>query len=41
MLELDQYGVLEYLEEFYGVLHTQSSQWIVEDIDNFINKRKQ
>ena len=41
MLELDRYGVLEYLEEFYGVLHTQSAQWIVEDIDNFINKRKQ
>ena len=40
MLELDQYGVLEYLEEFYEVLHTQSAQWIVEDIDNYINQRK-
>ena len=40
MLELDKYGVLEYLEEFYEVLHTQSAQWIVEDIDNFINQRK-
>ena len=26
MLELDKYGVLEYLEEFYEVLHTQSAQ---------------
>ena len=41
MLELDKYGVLEYLEEFYEVLHTQSAQWIVEDIDNYINQRKQ
>ena len=40
MLELDKYGVLDYLEEFYEVLHTQSAQWIVEDIDNFINQRK-
>ena len=40
MLELDKYGVLEYLEEFYEVLHTQSAQWIVEDIDNYINQRK-
>jgi hypothetical protein len=22
------------------VLHTQSAQWIVEDIDNYINQRK-
>ena len=40
MLELDKYGVMEYLEEFYEVLHTQSAQWIVEDIDNYINQRK-
>ncbi len=37
---LDKYGVLEYLEEFYDVLHTQSHQWILEDIDEFINIRK-
>lgn len=38
---LDQYGVLEYLEAGYEPLHTQSAQWIMEDIDEFINKRTQ
>ncbi len=38
---LDQYGVLGYLEDGYEPLHTQSAQWIMEDIDEFINKRKQ
>lgn len=37
---LDKYGVLGYLEEFYDVLHTQSHQWILEDIDEFIKVRK-
>ena len=36
---LDQYGVLEYLEAGYEPLHTQSAQWIMEDIDEFINKK--
>lgn len=35
-----QYGVLEYLEEHYKPLHSQSYQWIIEDIDEFINLRK-
>ena len=38
---LDQYGVLEYLENDYEPLHTQSAQWIMEDIDELINKKKQ
>ena len=38
---LDQYGVLEYLEKDYEPLHTQSAQWLMEDIDEFINNRKQ
>ena len=37
---LDHYGVLEYLEEHFEVLHTQSHQWILEDIDDFIYIRK-
>ena len=41
MQTLDQYGVLEYLEDCYEPLHTQSAQWILEDIDEFIEKRKQ
>ena len=38
--ELDYYGVLEYLEEHFEVLHTQSHQWLLEDIDEFIYIRK-
>ena len=37
---LDHYGVLEYLEEHFEVLHTQSHQWLLEDIDEFINIRE-
>lgn len=40
MLTLDKYGVLEYLEENFDVLHTQSYQWILEDIDEFIDTRR-
>lgn len=35
-----QYGVLEYLEEHFESLHSQSRQWILEDIDEFISLRK-
>ena len=41
MRTLDEYGVLEYLEEHFDVLHTQSHQWIMEDIDEFIDIRKE
>ena len=37
---LDNYKVLDYLAENYEALHTQSYQWILEDIDEFINNRK-
>lgn len=40
MSELDKYGVLDYLERHYEVLHTQSAQWIIEDIEEFIKNRK-
>ena len=35
-----QYGVLEYLEEHFEALHSQSRQWLMEDIEEFINIRK-
>lgn len=35
-----RYGVLDYLEEYYEPLHSQSRQWILEDIDQFINLRQ-
>lgn len=37
---LNGYGVLEYLNEHYEILHTQSRQWIMADIDEFIRLRK-
>jgi hypothetical protein len=40
MQTLDKYGVLEYLEEHFEPLHSQSHQWILEDIEEFINLRK-
>lgn len=36
-----RYGVLDYLEQHFEPLHSQSCQWILEDIDEFINLRKQ
>ena len=38
---LKEYGVLEYLKEYFDVLHTQSKQWILADIDEFIKLRKE
>ena len=37
---LKLYGVLEYLAENFDVLHTQSKQWLLADIDEFIHIRK-
>ena len=41
MRELEQYGVFNYLSEHYEALHTQSRQWIMEDIGQFIRLRKE
>jgi len=35
-----QYGVLDYIESFYDVLHTFGDQYIVQDIDLFISARQ-
>ena len=37
---LNRYGVLEYLAEHFEILHTQSRQWILADIDEFNKIRK-
>lgn len=37
---LKLYGVLEYLAEHFDVLHTQSKQWLLADINEFIQIRK-
>lgn len=33
-------GVLKHLEEFYDVLHTQSAQWLMEEIDIIVQSKK-
>lgn len=40
MQTLDKYGVLQYLSDHAEILHTQSRQWLMEDIEEFINIRK-
>ena len=35
-----QYGVLDYIEACFDVLHTTGRAYIIEDIDIFINARK-
>ena len=35
-----KYNVLDYLGTCYNVLHTTSRNYIIEDIDIFINARK-
>lgn len=40
MAVLERYGVLDYLAEHYEMLHTQSRQWLMEDIDEYISLRK-
>lgn len=37
----DRYGVTEYLSGNFEVLHTQSRQWLLEEIDDFISRKKQ
>ncbi len=35
-----KYGVIAYLSDCFGVLHTQGRQWLIEEIDEFIDIRK-
>lgn len=37
----DRYGVMEYLASNYEILHTQSRQWLLEEIDEYIRQRKE
>ncbi len=36
----EKYDLLPYLTDNYDVLHTQSCQWIMEEIDDFISDKK-
>ena len=35
-----KYDVFDYLDTHFEILHTPSRQWILEDIDEYINLRK-
>lgn len=35
----EKYGLLEYLEEGYDVLHTQGDGWLMNDIDEYLKNR--
>ena len=37
---LSQSGVLDYLEQHYEPLHTQSRQWLMKEIDDYVAKEK-
>lgn len=34
------YGITEHLCEFYDVLHCQGNNWLVNEIDEMINNRR-
>ena len=36
----DDCGITEYLARNYDVLHTQGAQWIVQEIDEIIKRKK-
>lgn len=36
----NQYGVTDYLSQCYESLHTQGRQWLIEEIDEFIEIRQ-
>lgn len=36
----EQYGVLSYLKDNFEVLHTQGHRWLMEEIDELIDKQK-
>lgn len=40
MMIFKKYNILDYLGTCYNVMHTTSRDYIIEDIDIFINARK-
>ena len=33
------YGLLEYLQDGYDMLHTQGKEWLINDIDDYLKIR--
>lgn len=36
----ERHGVLSYLKDNFEVLHTQGHRWLMDEIDEWINNRK-
>lgn len=36
----ERYGVIDYIMDCYGALHTTGTQYIVDDLDRFIANQK-
>lgn len=36
----EKYKVFDYLSDGYDMLHTQGSEWLINDIDEYIEVRK-
>ena len=36
----DQKGVTSYLADHFDVLHTQSAQWLMQEIDEYIGSKE-
>ena len=36
----EHYGITEHFCEFYDVLHTHGHNWLIEEIDEMIDRRK-
>lgn len=37
----EQYGVTDYLSKCFEPLHTQGRQWLIDEIDEFVEIRKE
>jgi hypothetical protein len=35
-----QYGVLDYIDAFFDILHSYGGKYLVQDIDSFIQSRR-
>lgn len=41
MTLFEKYNVLQYLSDNFEVLHTQSRQWLIEEIEDYITKQEE
>ena len=37
----EKYGLFEYLTDGYDMLHTQGSEWLINDIDEYLKRAMQ